>query len=577
MPGSLTPNNSHVAQCLRSNGYNTPSEIHYPTNGSMDGFAGGVFYVSDENKLLKAMQYDYANDIPFFITELIPETGIMRFFIDFDLQLKAPVRQLDDKAKLCFLETANQVVQRFYPSLARKRTDAFSMIVCDLSSWLQTQQAPSKKVIAPIVSVPITNMTLEERIKLEEEKNGLRELPAVAPTPAPAPAPQISKDGNMHVVFPNLYVNVEQWLILTQALQDEFARHIPRVRCIVNSATDIIDPSVINGSLRYLGSSKSKVCPNCHNHGCVNCNMLGKINQGRIYGVYAYYGSTPEGDNKIDEKKTAFLKSFYGEALMCTKLRPAPGTKPNPAFQVPPGTPAVDPEFAERVTRNHQALLRSGASSTRKFRKLEKTKQVVSFKSKEEKAALRRTNTEIPPNTKRGLIVLNLVHRFHTFFSSVVVRHISLNAKKNKYTVFVSGRGSTQCLNYIPSGHKKGHQSKRVYFQITLGGIVQRCTCKCDTTNGRRVGRCSDFVSDSQPLTHDDKRQLFPTVYVDPQKMTFGDYRSTPFGNNEATDKFMKHVKEEFKALPPMTLKRKKSKKPKKSKKSKKHKKHKRS
>jgi hypothetical protein len=39
------------------------------------------------------------------------------------------------------------------------------------------------------------------------------------------------------------------------------------------------------------------------------------------------------------------------------------------------------------------------------------------------------------------------------------------------------------------------HNSKTVYFEATIQGISQRCSCKCDTMDGRSYGRCCDYRS----------------------------------------------------------------------------------
>lgn len=39
------------------------------------------------------------------------------------------------------------------------------------------------------------------------------------------------------------------------------------------------------------------------------------------------------------------------------------------------------------------------------------------------------------------------------------------------------------------------HSNKTIYFEATSEGIAQRCTCKCDTIEGRAYGRCCDYTS----------------------------------------------------------------------------------
>jgi hypothetical protein len=65
--------------------------------------------------------------------------------------------------------------------------------------------------------------------------------------------------------------------------------------------------------------------------------------------------------------------------------------------------------------------------------------------------------------------------------------------------------GAMFCLN------KNGeHNSCGIFFQILEDGLVQRCFCRCKTTEGRSHGLCSEFKSKYFNLPFELKTLLFP-------------------------------------------------------------------
>lgn len=82
------------------------------------------------------------------------------------------------------------------------------------------------------------------------------------------------------------------------------------------------------------------------------------------------------------------------------------------------------------------------------------------------------------------------------------IRKISRVSNKNAYVILVE---SKYCLNV-----GKEHNSNNVYFYINRHGISQRCFCTCNTTRGRKFGKCGDFRSDPIPLSNALKSKIFP-------------------------------------------------------------------
>ena len=46
----------------------------------------------------------------------------------------------------------------------------------------------------------------------------------------------------------------------------------------------------------------------------------------------------------------------------------------------------------------------------------------------------------------------------------------------------------------------RAHYSNNVYFVLTRSGISQRCYCRCETTEGRKLGTCKEYVGETFPV-----------------------------------------------------------------------------
>lgn len=80
-----------------------------------------------------------------------------------------------------------------------------------------------------------------------------------------------------------------------------------------------------------------------------------------------------------------------------------------------------------------------------------------------------------------------------------------LRQLKKHNAFYIAKIDSMYCLNV-----QREHNSCGVYFQITEAGMYQRCFCRCDTTEGRMDGQCSQFKSAPFPLPQEVKKILFP-------------------------------------------------------------------
>eukprot|EP00741_Cyanophora_paradoxa_P003184 tig00000681_g3093.t1 len=64
------------------------------------------------------------------------------------------------------------------------------------------------------------------------------------------------------------------------------------------------------------------------------------------------------------------------------------------------------------------------------------------------------------------------------------------NGKKRSYTARSTSRWCENLTKQPPE-----HNNNNVYFVIGVSGARQLCYCRCDTTEGRREGKCSEFKS----------------------------------------------------------------------------------
>jgi hypothetical protein len=103
------------------------------------------------------------------------------------------------------------------------------------------------------------------------------------------------------------------------------------------------------------------------------------------------------------------------------------------------------------------------------------------------------------------------VHQFGTEYARLTIKSADMSQAGTYYRVCVSGEGSTRCFNLIDP-KKKTHNTRTVYFIITQSGVVQRCWCRCATTEGRKREACKDFKTATKPLLDAHKKVLFPLV-----------------------------------------------------------------
>ena len=506
---SLTGQTSLLTAFILEQQYQRPyGQFTRMTHGSMDGVLGGVFYVADEMVFLSKYATDVHNKVPMFITE-IKSDPVFPFFMDLDFQFHLPVRELTDVQRLVILRIILRTIRKFYPPETPSKV--FNLFVCDLSAWVaEKTEPPSESLFVPTMS--LDDLGCHEDKKDTNEYGDLSQQ-ADAELFVKGGINQntrttISKDGNLHLYMPLLRVDTYMWLMLTQACENKLGLIIPHIKEIANVSQDIVDSSVINSSLRLVGSHKSQKCKACRGKGCPTCYYVGKVDLGRVYGLREILGESPDG--KFRRQPDVFQKvskRFVNVVKFCS-IRVAAGTKVTPGFTPFGGRPQVSQALVKNVDVRRRAITDANGTARRKFQRLERGETTrVFFGSDQEKRSLNKKGLQISLDSPIGVILRNKIHGIHSNYSKLLINHIGRNLKRNKYTIFVRGDNSTFCQNLLGSGF---HNGRSVFFQATIKGIVQRCSCKCVKTKNRRNGKCSDFISHEHPFTDREKGHLFP-------------------------------------------------------------------
>uniref|UniRef100_A0A6C0BPM9 C962R-like N-terminal AEP domain-containing protein n=1 Tax=viral metagenome TaxID=1070528 RepID=A0A6C0BPM9_9ZZZZ len=531
---TLTPPSSLLLKFIRDNSFHHQSSSRNTwTHGSMDGSLGGVFYVDDEQGFHSKFASDCMNRIPMFITE-IKSSPNFRFFVDLDFKFKPPKRCWTDKERSLICSIIGRTVQEFYPAEGKARR--FMMMVCDISQWLAEQEEAAKQQALP--EIDISELLLgqsepEKKDKEEQEKE--EEEEAVPETKEPA----YYKDGNLHITFPHCIVNAQQWIIITQAIRSKLAplfQRLKKKQVLVNTVTDIVDFSVLTGSLRMVGSHKSGECKLCHKRGCGECSYVGKVDQGRVYNLREML--IPDERTQrfvVDQNYSRKMKQprNFGAVVQFCSIRADPGTPLLEGFAPYPGCPSISPELVDSLTKKHLDLLTAKITPGRKYARLGKTKQITLL-SEEEKATLRRKCTRLDPQGKVAILLRNKLREMHPRYKALTISQLSLNSAKTKYTIFVRGDFSTFCQNLKNPPYT--HNSRLIWFQARYRGLVQKCSCKCDTLQNRRSGLCKDFESACSPFTDDQRAKLFPVKYNQSYRVHPLACRTRPIGDAKEKD-----------------------------------------
>lgn len=292
----------------------------------------------------------------------------------------------------------------------------------------------------------------------------------------------------VHMYFPNLHVIQEHALHIRMGVINYlYEKYNTLLEKTQNAWEDIFDEGVydLGKGLRMYGSSKCIKCTECkrkNNYICNKCFGNQRIHIDRRYELYyrAYY-------KPPDALEINYQIPCIRDCIHATSIRLVPEQPPNAFFQIPEGTLPL-------VIHNHN-----------------------STKSKVITTIVKRGRTfNATPSQLDQLQTFIRQHLGIRAYHAIIVKRIT--KVDQGYFIMVCGKGSRYCINY-----GKDHRSVSIYFHMTSDGLVQRCTCKCKTTEGRSYGQCSMFKSKLFPLTNELSQSFYYSssyedIYMQPSR-----------------------------------------------------------
>ena len=304
-----------------------------------------------------------------------------------------------------------------------------------------------------------------------------REVPNNICISCTAEPKQQTKNGKLctkygtHLHWPNVRVSSNEALYVRQLVVQDLTRKFGE-RDVVNTWEDVVDKCVFErNGLRLVGSRKAAGCTLCRNfrdcckHAtfwemcdsciqdqsrrvkCKKCGGrsskagTGYIDEGRPYSVANVY--LPDGRN--DDDMLHRLLSDPHELVKLTSIR-CPDTVPTK--KVPLNLLQISPRVK----------------------------------------SIRKRCRTIPPAD-----LCNHADELAAFIEESMPHNPQVDVKNMRFEgdCILVQSFSRYCDNIGME-----HRSNRVWFIVRREGVSQRCHCKCDTTEGRKAGRCDRFKGD---------------------------------------------------------------------------------
>lgn len=362
-----------------------------------------------------------------------------------------------------------------------------------------------------------------DNIPFQREKRGIC---IIATTPCTAVENGIK--AGLHLHFPNMLVTIKhactiRFYVLDMLNKngdvDEDGEVDNRPDEFVHKWSKVIDSQVYGHGLRLIGSRKAVKCT-CGAEKkepdqplrppyCSKCHGTGRADVGRIY-----WPRWIIGDNLITGRIQELGLALRIESVTChdilervvkivrlcsvRRLQDEDGNEA-PRLQTdwyrqPYGwsekksAAAKSSARATISTSSSSSSSASASSSSRDYQSLNRTDEIYKL--------IVRALAGCDPNYRAKVTGVSLRS------TSISTSRSRSRAQPKRYYAFTSSR---TCRN-LKSGAE--HSTKTVYYEIESNGVRQRCTCKCDTTEGRLNGTCSEYRSG--PFTVPFLARIFP-------------------------------------------------------------------
>lgn len=497
----LTPfQDSEVLTFLRT--YRT-KQGDVPTHLCMAGSLGGSFTIphstSHRQRFFKKVADDIRAKIPLFLVEL-RTAPVFRCFFDLDFRTNMKSGWSDAQRTYLVSEVV-ACIRQFLPNTAASRKKLLCVVAAVTNPTDNTVPEEEKDdTLSDLFDVDEKDAT-----NTEEETTNFESL---------HPPVEASKSANLHLHFHNLMVTSEQAATMARGLVCYLENRVGQLSCVTNTWPEIIDETVYVGSgLRLPGCSKSGKCKSCGGRGCDACNMVGKINLGRIYRVVQIYSATESGIRE-EPKYLEQIRANFSRELTACSIRATPTAKKDSTWSIPKGCPGIDAKLLETQLKRRSSVLSDtkyrGATKFRLLDTLQHKNSRLAVISANEIKFERNGRLNIRIDGEIAQLLRQAITDYHPSYKHLQIRKIRTNVRISYYSIFVRGVNSTFCHNLPPS--HPNHTSHNIYFYATVAGLVQKCFCDCKGKPRLNNETCISFTGPRKEFTDDLKILLFPNV-----------------------------------------------------------------
>ncbi|PCI28080.1 hypothetical protein COB52_04110 [Candidatus Kaiserbacteria bacterium] len=403
--------------------------------------------------------------------------------------LYIPSEKMDD-----FFEIYTQSIKNKQPVFVTETTTPIFKLFIDLD-FCNLEIIPNEKIIEHckyiqgIIGEFFKNIySVEERIAIisisppkEKNKNGA-----------------IYQANGIHMNWPNILVDIHDALLLRKAIIYAFESRYGR-RPFYNTWDQVVDESIYHhGGLRMIGSRKTKICKYCKNKPaqrskCVNCSAHGRIYFPHVYELLDVIDGNEQQTNEYYMR----LKENILELVKETSIKSSNRETGHDSLCKSKNLPLWMPKKLSKKDMNE---ISDGQPK--------KKKKMVDPPGKEDIDGMSQfsSNRElIYEDDKRFQGIRGFINsQLPTDYADCIVE---LNRCAGG-AYYVARTDSSMCMNF-EDAPRRYHHSNTIYFYISPKGLFQKCFCRCDTTEERIRGKCSDYISSKYSLTQKVKKLLF--------------------------------------------------------------------
>ncbi len=423
----------------------------------------------DTARLAEANVADFKQQRYTALTENKPAGKCMRFYLDFDYAAEVqPAEAMVDG----LLEFAIDEIRRFFPATPEERARGRALLAAvssatDRAAATKRANAMGADGFRPADDVSFKGLVLASGVHDTVLDNGMPGFKA-----------------GLHIIFKNLFVDVDMALWLSSAILARVEREWPEADGVWGKRIDRGVYGKTRG-LRWAWQFKAKKCTRCplDKRTCDFCTngMFIDPSASMYAPVFEFDG---EG-RKVAVNTPRHVPTV--DLMLDSSIRYVEQTEPTDGFVVYPG-----------------AAPRPLLVPAKNF----KTSNAVVVKDSADKSRATAKDEPLLEHSSEFRALRDAIRRMHPMYASIDLKRAVRTGKG--YRVNVKGRGANYCQNI-----RRDHKSENVYFVALRKGLLQKCYCKCDTTEGRISGRCREFESKPFPYLRPEETALFKRDALD--------------------------------------------------------------